>query len=458
MSARDLGWGGIVRLGLVQAALGSIVVLATSTLNRVMVVELALPAIVPGLLVALQYAVQVLRPRLGHGSDVGGRRTPWIIGGMAVLAAGGVGAAASTDLMAFHRLTGLVLAVMAYVLIGIGVGASGTSLLTLLAKRVEPRRRAAAATIVWLMMMVGFVITATVAGKMLEPFSQTRLLGVMACVCSVALIVTVAAVWGIETETADAVPMPRSNQSFLAALRDVWADPQARRFAIFVFVSMLAYSGQELILEPFAGSVFHLTPGESTQLAGTLHGGVLVGMLIVAICGSLLGGTRFGTMRTWTLAGCIGSACAILLLALGGTFGDAWPLHPSVFVLGMANGAFAVSAIGAMMGLAGSEGARPGADARQGREGVRMGLWGAAQAIAFAAGGLIATSTSDLARGVLGTPEAAYAAVFIAEAVLFLIAARLAHQVFLQPSTQARAFVVSKPLGGDGFAAESSRG
>ena len=84
----DFGWLGIVRLGLVQAAIGAMVVLTTSTLNRVMVVELALPALLPGLLVALHYMVQVLRPRMGFGSDVGGRRTPWIVGGLAVLAHG----------------------------------------------------------------------------------------------------------------------------------------------------------------------------------------------------------------------------------------------------------------------------------------------------------------------------------------------------------------------------------
>ena len=68
------GWGSIARLGLVQMALGAIVVLTTSTLNRVMVVELALPALLPGMLVALHYLVQIARPRMGHGSDVGGRR------------------------------------------------------------------------------------------------------------------------------------------------------------------------------------------------------------------------------------------------------------------------------------------------------------------------------------------------------------------------------------------------
>src|ERR1700760_625116 len=85
-----LSWFGIVRLGLVQTGLGAIVVLTTSTLNRVMVVELAMPAILPGALVAIHYVLQVFRPAWGHGSDLGARRTPWILGGMATLAAGGV--------------------------------------------------------------------------------------------------------------------------------------------------------------------------------------------------------------------------------------------------------------------------------------------------------------------------------------------------------------------------------
>ena len=76
----DFGWGRIARMGLVQACLGAVVVLTTSTLNRVMVVELALPAMLPGALVALHHLVQMMRPRLGYGSDLGGRRAPWIVG------------------------------------------------------------------------------------------------------------------------------------------------------------------------------------------------------------------------------------------------------------------------------------------------------------------------------------------------------------------------------------------
>jgi BCD family chlorophyll transporter-like MFS transporter len=182
MSPAPLGWTGILRLGLVQTALGAVVVLTTATLNRVMVIELALPATLPGALVALHYAVQALRPRLGYGSDVSGRRSPWIVGGMGALAGGGLLAALATAWMATNVPAGIALAVAAFVLIGVGVGAAGTSLLALLAKRVEPRRRAAAATVVWLMMIAGFVLTATVSGQLLDPFSPARLVAVAAAV------------------------------------------------------------------------------------------------------------------------------------------------------------------------------------------------------------------------------------------------------------------------------------
>jgi hypothetical protein len=89
VQAPGLSWFEIFRLGLVQTALGAIVVLTTSTINRVMVVEMAMPAMLPGALVGLHYALQILRPRWGHHSDVKGHRSPWILLGMAVLASGG---------------------------------------------------------------------------------------------------------------------------------------------------------------------------------------------------------------------------------------------------------------------------------------------------------------------------------------------------------------------------------
>ena len=417
-TATGLSWLAIFRLGLVQTALGAIVVLTTSTMNRVMVVELALPAMLPGALVALHHIVQLLRPRFGHGSDVGGRRTPWIIGGMAVLAIGGIGAALATAWMATNVAAGVALGALSFVLIGIGTGSAGTSLLVLLAKRVEEGRRAAAATIVWTMMIVGFIITAGLAGHFLDPFTPARLVVVTAVTAVAAFVLTLLAVAGVEprgpavqSETAQSLP-------FRAALAQVWADADARRFTVFVFVSMLAYSAQDLILEPFAGTVFGFTPGESTKLSGIQNGGVLCGMLLVALAAS--GRHRIGSLRAWTVGGCVASAIALLALSAGGLT-PGWPLRANVFMLGVSNGAFAVAAIGSMMSLAGA--------GTNGREGVRMGLWGSAQAIGFAVGGFTGTVASDLAHALIGSSALAYASVFAAEGLLFVWAARLALNV-----------------------------
>ena len=418
-----LGWGGILRLGLVQTSLGAIVVLTTSTINRIMVVELALPAMIPGALVALHYFVQILRPRLGYGSDVGGRRTPWIIGGMAVLGLGGFGAACSTALVPHSLTLGVACATVSFLLVGIGVGASGTNLLVLLARKTAPARRPAAATIVWVMMIVGFIVTTAIVGALLDPFSLERLMFLTGVVGLIALAVTSVAVFGIESSvpdhatkqapTSDAPEVGSAALPFREALLEVWSEDRARRFTLFVFASMLAYSAQDLILEPFAGTVFGLTPGESTQLAGTQNSGVLLGMIVVALLGS-----RIGSPRSWTTGGCIASAFALLALAVGGLDAARWPLSASVFALGLANGVFAVAAIGSMMSLVG--------EGHESREGLRMGLWGAAQALAFAFGGFAGTAAIDATRAWLADPALAYGIVFCAEAVAFCIAAGLA--------------------------------
>ncbi|MFO1151800.1 MAG: BCD family MFS transporter [Alsobacter sp.] len=425
-AARSLGWLGIARLGLVQTSLGAIVVIMTSTINRVMVVELALPALVPGALVGLHYAVQVLRPRWGFGSDLGGRRTPWIIGGMALLGAGATGAAAATALASVLPVLGIALAVFCFLAIGIGVGAAGTSLLALLATRVQPERRGAAAAIVWIMMIAGFAICAPLAGHFLDPFTPARLVEVTATVSALAVALATLAVWGIEAAGPES-PRPalsaaaaRSGPppSFLAAVREVLADDRARRFAIFVFVSMLAYSAQELVLEPFSGVVFGYTPGSSTKLSGVQHGGVLAGMIFVSVVTTLGSGRRIGTLRVWTVLGCLGSALPLLALASAASFGPDFPLRPAVFSLGFFNGVFAVAAIGSMMGLAGA--------GQRSREGTRLGVWGAAQAVAFGFGGFAGTVAVDVARRIFESPAIAYGVVFTAEAGLFLVSAALA--------------------------------
>lgn len=428
-----LGWLGILRLGLVQTALGAVVVLTTSAINRVMVVELALAATVPGLLVGLHYAVQILRPRMGHGSDVGGRRTPWIIGGTAVLALGGTGAALSVEVMESAGLVaGLAVAVGAFLLIGAGIASAGTSLLVLLASRVAPERRAAAASLVWIMMIAGFVVTTAVASRLLDPYSPARLVAVSAGVCALAFLLATVAVWGVEPSRRALVAAAAPERpAFRDALRQVWAERDARRFAVFVFVSMLAYSAQDLIVEPFGGAVFALSLGETTRLASVQHGGVLLGMIAVALAGSARAADRSARLRRLTVGGCVGAALAVLGLGALGLIAEARPLAAACFLVGLGDGVFAAGAIASMMHLAGRDGEE--------RSGLRMGVWGAAQAIAFGLGGLAGTAAVDVARFALGAPPAsAYALVFAADALLFLWAAALAVRVGTSSMAPAR--------------------
>ena len=424
------GWFQIVRLGLIQACLGAVVVVTTSTLNRIMVVELALPALLPGFLVAWHYAVQMVRPRMGFGADKGRRSTPWMMGGMLVLGAGGFMAAWATVWMASEPFYGALMAWFSFSLIGLGVSACGTSLLALMAKRVPDERRAPAATAVWLMMIVGFAVTAGVVGKLIDPYSPQVLLQVSAGLSVVTAIITAVCLWGLEkgsgSTQAVEVPTHESNerlqkQDFKAAFKEVWADPAARTFTVFVFMSMLAYNAQDLILEPFAGAVHGFTPGQTTQLSGWHHMGVLIGMLAVAGAGSRWMAGRLGSVQAWMVGGCLFSALATLGLvssALSAVSPEVLPLKANVVFLGVANGAFSIAAIATMMRLAGEGSA--------GREGTRMGLWGAAQAAAFGLGGLLGTAASDLAHALLGEQRAAYAAVFALQGLMFAVSAVVA--------------------------------
>jgi MFS transporter, BCD family, chlorophyll transporter len=415
-----LGWLGIVRLGLVQTSLGAVVVLTTAALNRVMVIEHALPATIPGALVALHYAIQMMRPRLGHGSDQGGRRTPWIIGGMAALAIGGVLAAVATAWMGTALVPGIMLAVLAFLLIGLGVGAAGTSLLVLLAARVEPSRKPAAASIVWIMMIAGFVVTTATTGRFLDPYSGERLIAVTVVVSLIAMLVSLLGVVGIEGAAPTRPTGLQTQTRFGVALREVWAEPVARHFTIFVFVSMLAYSAQDLILEPFAGAIFGMTLGESTRLSSVQHGGVLAGMIAIAVIGGWAKGS-IRALRGWIVGGCIAAAGMLVGLAFAHTGGAAFPLQTAFFLLGVANGVFAAAAIAAMMQLV--------IVGRQGRDGVRMGMFGAAQAIAFGLGGFLGTVILDLGRLATGSVTGGYSVVFLLDAGLFLVAALLALRI-----------------------------
>jgi len=397
-----LGWGGIARLCLVNAAIGGMAALPVNLFNRLMTVELALPALLPGLLVALHYAVQITRPAWGHRSDAAGRRVPVILGGMALLACGVIAAAWAVGLPTHVALT---VWVIAYGAIGIGIAGAGTSFLALLATAAPDDRRGAAATLAWLTLIAGAIAASIGTGVMLEPYSPERLTLVVAGAAAIAVVLTFVATLGMDRDT----PAPARTPPLMTALRDTWADPAARSFTGFVFLSILAFYLSELVLEPFAGHVHGLTPADSTKLSGGKDGAALLGM----IAAGALSHFRIGSLRAWAIVGCLISAVGLIALGAGA------PLIPATVTLGLGNGLFVVGAIGSMMRLA---------SARRGAEGTTMGVFGAAQAIAAGLAGIAATATLDLLR--LALPDAtAYGTIFAVEAALFVAAALLAVRI-----------------------------
>jgi MFS transporter, BCD family, chlorophyll transporter len=436
-ATKPLGWLSIVRLGMVQMSIGAVVALFTSTLNRVMSVEMGLPLMLPGALVALHYAMQMTRIRWGYGSDVGNKRTPWIIGGMGVLCLGSLGATDATLMMSSSQVAGTFVAMISYILIGLGVGATGTSLLAFMATRVAPDRRAAAASITWTMMVFGAVLSAVIVSKMIEPFSAQNLAFAASAVVGLAFVTTVIAVHKMEDDT-NALPVNQeavvlgseaySRTDFLAALKEIWQEPLARRFTIFVFLSMLAYSTQDLILEPFAGMVFNMTPSETSKMSGLQNGGGLIGMILVGVIGGRALDGNKGWMQTWTILGCIGSAIALLGICAAASIGTSFPLKLFVTMLGFFNGVFAISAIGSMMGLAGQ--------GRNEREGLRMGIWGAAQAIATGLASFIGGASVDALRALSVPTNEAYLLVFAVEAIAFIAAAILASRLQMSKTSE----------------------
>jgi len=378
------------------------------------VVELALPAIVPGALVALHYAVQMwLRPRMGHFADEHGRLTRWIVLGMAMLAVGVTGIAMTLPMLRSAPAIGYPLIIAAFLLVGLGVSTAGTLLLTLLSLRVPAVRHARAAATVWLCMIAGFILCTVVASKLLTPFSFDTLVRCTVIIGTACVALTTLALVGLDAPRTASAPERQAGLPFPEALRLVWSDPVARRFASFVGLSMLAYSTQDLILEPFAGAVFGLTPGESTAISGVHQGGSLLGMLLTAMLS-----TRIGTLAGWSRFGCLGSAVALISIASSPLVGNLLMLKASLFGLGVANGVFAIGAIGSMMSLSSA------GDPSQ--TGVRMGVFGASQAIAMAAGGVLGAGASDVMRAVLGSDQLGYGSVFVMEAALFVGAAILA--------------------------------
>ena len=429
-----MNWFSILRLGLVQLCIGSSVVIPLSTLNRLMKVELALPATIAGFLIALHYAVQLTRVNWGYLSDKTQNRSQWIIFGMLILGIGGVLASASIPLIESNFAYGIMLALFSYTLIGFGVGAAGTPLLALLASYSSKSQKGFAASITFLMMILGLAITGITAGIILDPYSHQKLIKITASLAIITNILSYLSLKNLEKSlqnNADARTQNAINYDvpFLEGIKKVWMEREARLFTIFIFISMGAFSMQDPILEPFAGEVFGFAVGESTKLDGFHKIGTLIGIILIILClskfrigfGSLsfVKNERLGSEKFWLITGCLFSALSLIIISvLGLTYRDPGILNSVVFLFGISNGVFTAGILGTMLHLA----SRGSGD---NNTGTRMGIWGAAQAYATMIAVFFSTVLVDILGIMMNSLPSVYGIVFLTAASFFIAAAFL---------------------------------
>ena len=429
-----MNWFSILRLGLVQLCIGSSVVIPLSTLNRLMKVELALPATIAGFLIALHYAVQLTRVNWGYLSDKTQNRSQWIIFGMLILGIGGVLASASIPLIESNFAYGIMLALFSYTLIGFGVGAAGTPLLALLASYSSKSQKGFAASITFLMMILGLAITGITAGIILDPYSHQKLIKITASLAIITNILSYLSLKNLEKtlrNNADARSPDAiyHNEPFLEGIKKVWMEREARLFTIFIFISMGAFSMQDPILEPFAGEVFGFAVGESTKLDGFHKIGTLIGIILIILCLSkfrigfaslsIVKNERLGSEKFWLITGCLFSAFSLFIISLLGlTYRDPGILNSVVFLFGISNGVFTAGILGTMLHLAsrGSDGNNTG---------TRMGIWGAAQAYATMIAVFFSTVLVDILGLMMNSLPSVYGIVFLTAASFFIAAAFL---------------------------------
>ncbi len=429
-----MNWFSILRLGLVQLCIGSSVVIPLSTLNRLMKVELALPATIAGFLIALHYAVQLTRVNWGYLSDKTQNRSQWIIFGMLILGTGGVLASASITLIESNFAYGIMLALFSYTLIGFGVGAAGTPLLALLASYSSKSQKGFAASITFLMMIFGLAITGITAGIILDPYSHQKLIKITVSLALITNILSYLSLKNLEKTLRNNMDVrtPNAinyNEPFLEGIKKVWMEREARLFTIFIFISMGAFSMQDPILEPFAGEVFGFAVGESTKLDGFHKIGTLIGIILIILCLSkfrigfaslsIVKNERLGSEKFWLITGCLFSAFSLFIISLLGlTYRDQGILNSVVFLFGISNGVFTAGILGTMLHLA-SRGSG------HNNTGTRMGIWGAAQAYATMIAVFFSTVLVDILGLIMNSLPSVYGIVFLTAASFFIAAAFL---------------------------------
>lgn len=281
----ELPLGRLIRLSLFQVTVGMALVLLIGTLNRVMIVELGVPAGVVGVMISLPLLFAPLRSFIGHSSDnyksvLGWRRVPYLamgtmlqFGGLAIMPFAIIVLSGDTNAPAF---VGYAAAGLAFLLTGAGLHTVQTVGLALANDLAPPRARPRVVAMLCFMLLTGMVVSAISFGLLLSHFSEFRLIQVVQGSAVVTLLLNMAAMWKQEPRNPSLTRPNRELVSFAASWARFAEAPLARRRLIALALGTAAFSLQDVLLEPYGGQILHLSVGATTALtAGLAVGGIL---------------------------------------------------------------------------------------------------------------------------------------------------------------------------------------
>ncbi|MBN2631050.1 MAG: PucC family protein [Rhodobacteraceae bacterium] len=392
-ASEGLPMGQLMRLSLFQLSVGMAQVLLLGTLNRVMIVELSIPAMLVALMIAIPVLVAPFRAFLGHRSDthrsaIGWKRVPylwfgslWQMGGLAVMPFALI--VLSGDQFHGPAWAGEVLAGLAFLMTGLGMHMTQTAGLALAADRASDETRPRVVALLYIMFLVGMGVSALIVGWLLRDYDPITLVKVVQGCGAATLILNVIALWKQEkvrpmTKAERAEPQPQ----FRDAWRDLMAGGTAGRLLAVVVVGTLAFNMQDVLLEPYGGEILGLSVGATTLLTAAWALGALVGFLLAARW-LVRGIDPYRMAARGILSGVVAFSAVVFAAPLDSTA----LFYAGAFGIGYGGGLFGISTLTAAMtmparGLAGA--------------GLALGAWGAAQATAAGAAILIGGTLRDV--------------------------------------------------------------
>ena len=404
----------LLRLSLFQVSVGLATVLLSGTLNRVMILELGVPAWLVALMVALPLVFAPARALIGFRSDthrsvLGWRRVPYIwagtllqFGGLAIMPFSLLLLSGDTHWPAWF---GTASAGLAFLLVGAGLHTTQTAGLALAADLAPEHARPRVVALLYVMLLLGMVASALVFGVLLGEFSQMRLIQVIQGAALVTMGLNLVALWKQEARDPGRTAASRARPDFAEAWAAFAGDGRATRFLVAVGLGTAAFSMQDILLEPYGGEILGLAVGETTMLTAFLAAGALGAF---ALAGHRLA-RGADPLRLAALGALVGVA-AFSAVVFAASLQSALLFRIGTALIGAGGGMFAVCMLTAAMSLD-----------RGGRHGLALGAWGAVQATAAGVGIALGGGLRDLVDGLatggalgpaLASPATGYAFVY----------------------------------------------